>query len=141
MKSSPLRKSISWLLSQVIQGKGPVAEEVPPGEFTHTLHPQLVSGVYHQSRNTAAFPNTVLLLRETGGVRVSPLADVDTEVFPGPRLSLPHDHRVSRRCSQPAMPPVRHPAAAPSKALACISQAVYRQIFHFSFITPACTVT
>lgn len=141
MKSSPLWKSTSWLLSQVIQGKGTVAEEVLPGEFTHTLHPQLVSGVYHPSHNTAAFPNTVLLLRETGGVHVSPLTDVAMEVFQGPRLSLPPDRRVPRRCSRPAMSPARHPAAAPSKALACISRAVYRQIFHFSFITPACTVT
>lgn len=32
-------------------------------------------------------------------------------------------------------------AAAPSKTLACSLCAVYRQIFHFSFIMPACTVT
>lgn len=116
MKSSPLWKSISCLLSQVIQGKGKAAEEVPPGEFTHTL--QLVSGVSHPSHNTAAFPNAVLLLSETGGVHASPLAGLPVEVFQGPGLSLPHSRPLPQQCSRLAVPPVRHPAVAPSKAFA-----------------------
>lgn len=141
MKSSPLWKSISCLLLQVVQGKGKAAKRCHLVSSPTPSSLRLVSGVYHPSHHTAAFPETVLLLSETGGVHVSPLTGLPMEVFQAPGLSLPHGRPLPWRCSRPAVPPVRHPAVASSKALACISRAVYGQIFHFSFIIPACTVT
>lgn len=95
--------------------------------------PQLVSGVYHPSHNDAAFLNAVLLLSETRGDHISSPTGLHVQVCPGAGTFPGSWSHI--------IPPVRHPAAALSQALGCISRAVYGQIFHFSFITPACTVT
>lgn len=67
---SPVEKHLlSWLTS--CRGEGKAAGEELPGEFAHTLQPPRVSGARHPSHDTVAFPNTVLSLSETGGVRVT----------------------------------------------------------------------
>lgn len=133
-KSSPCGKVSPVFAHKPYRQKGKWQKRCQLVNPPTSASPRLVSGIYHPSHNdTAAFPNTILLFSETGSVHVFPLTGLPMEGYPGagafPASWLPD------------VSPVRHPAAAPSRALACISRAVYGQIFHFSFITPACTVT
>lgn len=102
------------------RGEGGAAAEEPPGEFSRSLQAP--------ARPRCPAPTAAPALADTGGApgplwQVCPPSCPRAGALPAPRS------------------PAAHPAVAPSPAPACVSRAAYGQIFHFSFITPACTVT
>lgn len=119
MELSPTEKHLLPPLTRHA-GNTKAAEEVPPGWILVLVpHPT----------PPLPFPAQFCNSRETGGAHISPGAGLPVEVFQGLELSLHGSHPLPWRCSRRAVPPVRHPAGAPS-ILSCV-QANLSFFFHY----------